>query len=185
MLHIVDNVVSRKVSVMSQQYPERLREHKFRQDQPKRVDYSQLWVPPSELVVPTGSDAEKDLLAIIRAIRNGYLVPNHCYRPGVDDNEPPDRLLAEKGIKHLHLGGRKSDVLLFLVEYETFVLLLDIKGHGVFQEEPPGSLLASLHHNALRRADALSVTERIQAAAERATNVAKAAFGLLPRKRRD
>lgn len=169
---------------MANQYPERVREPKFKQGPPKRVDYSQLWGRPSEFLVPEGSDAEKDLISIIRAIGNGNLVPNRCYRTGIDRDDPPDRLLIEQGIKHLHLGGPKSDTLLFLVEYETFVLLLDIQSHKVFEQEPPGSLLASLHHNALRRADALSALEKMQVAADKLARGAKAALGLLPRKPR-
>lgn len=169
---------------MAQQYPERLRNHKFEQDRPKRVDYAQLWSPPSTFVVPVGSDAEKDLLSITRCIGNGYLIPNHCYRNGVENNDPPDELLASKGIKHLHLGGRDSDVLLFLVEYGTFVLFLDIQSHRVFDQEPPGSLLASLHHNALRRADALAKVEREQQEADKKKAAEKAARGLLPRRKR-
>ena len=173
---------------MVQHYPERLRDPQFRQDQPKRVDYSQLWTPPDQRLIPLDSDAENDLIAVIRAIGAGNLVPRHCYRSGIETNEPPDRLLTEQGVKHLHLG-RKSDALLFLVEYETFVLLLDIKSHKVFEQEPPGSLLVSLHHNSLRRADTLAAIEKVKVAAEklaaRAAIGAKAALGLLPRKRRD
>lgn len=86
-------------------FPERLRNARFRQDQPKPVDYSVLWEERGG-IVPEDSEAEKDLLAIIYAIDRGNLVPERCYRRGVDRNHPEDRLLRDQGI---HLGGADSD----------------------------------------------------------------------------
>jgi hypothetical protein len=166
---------------MTTSFPERLRNARFEQDAPKRVDYAAAWEMRSR-GVEKGSQAEIDLLAIIYAIGAGNLVPERCYRHGVDRNHPRDELLEDRGIKHLHLGGADSDIVLYLVEYEEFVLLLEIGTHRDLETEPPGSILASLHHNCLRRADA-------QAAGDRAKRIAnKAAIffkGLLPRRPRD
>lgn len=160
-------------------YPERLRDPRFHQDKPKRVDYSALWKPKPHLV-PKGSSEEKDLLDIISAIGRGNRIPAHCYRNRIDLTE--DRLLEEQGIKHLHLGGASGDVILYLVEYDDFVLLLDIGSHKDLETEPPGSVLASLHHASLRRADEVSLSEKAQRAA---TNAAIALKGLLPKRKRD
>lgn len=160
-------------------YPERLRDEQFRQDKPKRVDYSALWKPKPHLV-PKGSAEEKDLLDIISAISRGNRVPAHCYRNRIGLTD--DRLLDEQGIKHLHLGGASGDVILYLVEYEHFVLLLDIGSHKDLETEPPGSILASLHHASLRHADELSLSEKAKQAT---ANAAIALKGLLPRRKKD
>lgn len=162
-------------------YPERVREPRFKQDRPKRVDYSLLWEKRPNLIA-RGSPEEKDLLAIIHAIDRGNLIPTHCYRNGIERNYPEDRLLDEQGIKHLHLGGASGNVILYLVEYETFVLLLEIGTHKDLETEPPGSVLASLHHACLRRADAESVSEKLYRAAGKAAIALK---GLLPKRDRD
>lgn len=164
---------------MSSSFPERLRNPRFSQGRPKRVDYSAAWQPRSRRIA-RGSQEEADLVAIIRSIGDGNLIPERCYRHGVDRTQ--DRLLDEQGIKHFHLGGADSDVILFLVEYDESVLLLEIGTHADLETEPPGSVLASLHQSCLRRADRQAVADRAQRIAAKTAAFVK---GLLPRKTRD
>lgn len=166
---------------MADDFPERLRNARFAQGKPKRVDYAAAWEQRNR-GVDQGSQAEIDLFAIIDAVGEGNLVPERCYRHGIDRNYPIDELLEDRGIKHLHLGGADSDIILYLVEYEDFVLFLEIGTHRDLETEPPGSVLASLHHNCLRRADAQATADRSKRIAERAAIFFK---GLLPRKPRD
>lgn len=107
---------------------------------PKFKDYSRR--------VVAGSQYEDDLNDIIDKIGGGYALPDRYYRAGIDRDE--DRLLDEQGIMHLHLGGRDSDVLLFLVQYEDRVVLLEINSHKHFTTEPKGTLLRALHDQALQ-----------------------------------
>lgn len=166
---------------MSQPFPERQRNARFVQDMPKPVDYAAAWVKGNR-EVEKGSKAEVDLFSIIHAIGAGDLVPNRCYRHGIERNFPRDELLEDRGIKHLHLGGADSDIILYLVEYEEFVLLLEIGTHRDLETEPPGSILASLHHNCLRRADAQATADRVNRIADKAAIFIK---GLLPRRPRN
>lgn len=160
-------------------FAERLRNPRFVQGRGKIVDYAANWAKDPRGVA-RDSEEEADLLAIIRAIGDGNFVPERCYRHGIDRDQ--DLLLNDYGIKHFHLGGADSDTVLFLVEYEEFVLFLDIGSHVAFASKPPGSVLRSLHDAALRRADALAARQR-QDREER--NREAAHSGLLSRRKRD
>lgn len=82
-------------------------------------------------------------------ISNGWELPDRFYRADIGKNK--DRLLEETGVKHLHLGGSGSDIILYLLELEDRVILLRISGHAYLEDEPRGSsLLAKL---GLRRPD--------------------------------
>ena len=82
-------------------------------------------------------------------ISNGWEIPDHFYRADIGKNK--DRLLEETGIKHLHLNGSGSDIIVYLIELEDRVILLRISGHAYLEDEPRGSgLLAKL---GLRRPD--------------------------------
>lgn len=70
-------------------------------------------------------------------ITNGWEIPDDFYR--VDLGKNKDRLLEETGIKHLHLNGRGSDIIVYLVELEDRVILLRISGHAYLEDEPRGS----------------------------------------------
>jgi hypothetical protein len=50
-------------------------------------------------------------------------------------------LLEETGVKHLHLGGRGSETVVYLVELADRVIMLRISGHAYLEDEPRGSLL--------------------------------------------
>ena len=157
---------------------ERLRNERFAQGRGKVVDYAANWNPSR--VPAKGSAEEKDLFDIIYALGAGNLIPEHCYRNGIE--RTADDLLDNYGIKHLHLGGGNSDTILFLAEYDDFVLLLEIGSHQAFADKPVGSVLRSLHDNALRRADKRSADER-EARIEAKKTAAKK--GLLARRKVD
>jgi hypothetical protein len=85
---------------------------------------------------------QDELLAIIDSIERGHGVPDRHYRAGIDRDR--DGLLEETGIMHLHLGGKDSDVLLFLIQYEDRVVLLETNTHMHFRTEPAGKNIAAL-----------------------------------------
>jgi hypothetical protein len=69
-------------------------------------------------------------------IVNGWRVPDEFYRSDIDENR--DRLLEEMGIKHLHLNGRGSDIIVYLIELEDQVIFLRIANHSYLEDEPRG-----------------------------------------------
>lgn len=99
-----------------------------------------------------------DLDEIEDCIEQGRRLPRRFYRSGLEVDDDP--LLADEGIKHLHLEHMGSDALLFAVEYEDRVVFLEVNTHKHFRSEPKGSVLLSLHHQCLKNED--------RAAAERA-----------------
>ena len=99
-----------------------------------------------------GTIYEDELNEIIEQISSGKGISEEFYRAGIDVDD--DELLEKEGIMHLHLGGKNSDVLLFLVQYPDRVVLLEINTHKHFRTEPVGSILKSLHDHYLARAAA-------------------------------
>lgn len=80
---------------------------------------------------------------LLDCIANGWEIPDEFYRFDLGKNK--DRLLDETGVKHLHLNGRGSDILVYLIELEDCVILLRISGHAYLEDEPRGgSLLEAL-----------------------------------------
>jgi hypothetical protein len=79
---------------------------------------------------------------IIESIERGDGVPEVNYRAGIDRDE--DALLADRGIMHLHLGGKDSDALVFLVQYSDRVVLLDTNTHVHFHTQPAGRNIVAL-----------------------------------------
>ena len=84
-----------------------------------------------------------DLEELLHRIGEGFALPDRFYRAGFDKGG--DELLEIEGVKHLHLGGRNSDVLVYLVEYEHVVQLLEINDHKAFSSKPIGHLLRANH----------------------------------------
>lgn len=124
-------------------------------------------------------DLVGDLARLIAKLESGVALPDRFYRAGVDRDE--DRLLDETGLKHLHLGGRHSDVLVFLVEYADRVVLLEINDHKHFRTDPPGTLLRALHGGLLGDEDAAAERRRIARTASRRLAIRS---GLRPRRPR-
>ncbi|MDH7974267.1 hypothetical protein QH494_18930 [Sphingomonas sp. AR_OL41] len=159
-------------------YPERLRSERFSQCAKRSIDYSPGFIDRGQRIAP-GSQAESDLKEVIRLLGGGSLLPEKFYRNGVGRDY--DQLLGDYGIKHLHLGGSTEDIILFLVEYEDSVLLLEVNGHEAFATKPVGSALRALHRSALQNFDSASTQNR---AARLAVKVGQVAKGLLPRRPR-
>ena len=121
---------------------------------------------------------QEELLDIIESIERGDGVPEAHYRAGIDRDR--DGLLEERGIMHLHLGGKDSDVLVFLVQYPDRVVLLETNSHVHFRTQPAGknivalsqAWLANLEHEMAEAAErarvAGAVAERREAEAKRA-----------------
>ena len=112
-----------------------------------------------------------ELVQIIRRIERGDGVPEEHYRDG---------LLEDKGIMHLHLGGKDSDVLVFLIQYAGEVVLLETNSHVHFRIQPAGKNILALSQSwlgnleraaaeAARQAqEAVEDAERQEAEAKRA-----------------
>ena len=83
-----------------------------------------------------------EMVRIVRSITQGGGVPEEHYRAGIDRDR--DGLLEEKGIMHLHLGGRDSDVLVFLIQYAEQVVLLESNSHVHFRTQPAGKNIVAL-----------------------------------------
>jgi len=108
---------------------------------PKRVHRSTLYTDRVDL--KNHPDLAQELLAIIRAIEKGHILPDRFYRRDLDTTT--DALLDQHGIMHLHLGTPDTPELVFLVQYADGVVLLEIDDHRHFSTLPPGKLLRQLH----------------------------------------
>lgn len=84
-----------------------------------------------------------DLKDIRNRIEQGWELEPHRYRKGIDQDD--DGMLTRTGIMHLHLGKPPGDDLLYLVQYDNKVIFLEVSGHEVFSDHPPGRLLADRH----------------------------------------
>jgi len=93
-------------------------------------------------------ELREELDDIIESIERGDGVPEAHYRAGVDRDE--DRLLADRGIMHLHLGGKDSDILVFLIQYADRVVLLETNTHVHFRTQPAGKNIVALSQGWLR-----------------------------------
>lgn len=89
------------------------------------------------------SQALRDELdEIIESIERGDGVADAHYRAGIDRDG--DGLLEERGVMHLHLGGKSSDTLVFLVQYADRVVLLETNTHVHFRTQPAGKNIVAL-----------------------------------------
>lgn len=79
---------------------------------------------------------------IIESVERGDGVDEAHYRFGIDRDE--DALLTDTGIMHLHLGGKASDVLVFLIQYFDRVVLLETNTHVHFHTQPAGKNISAL-----------------------------------------
>ena len=102
---------------------------------------------------------------IIEGIERGDGVPEAHYRAGIDrDDDPP---LDQQGIMHLHLGGKDSDVLVFLIQYADRVVLLESNTHVHFRTQPAGKNILALTQSWLG-----NLEREMQQAAEQARTAA-------------
>jgi hypothetical protein len=81
-----------------------------------------------------------DFNELVDCIHNGHEIDPRFYRREIGLNK--DRLLEETGVKHLHLGGSGSDVIVYVLEREDDVLFLRISDHRYLEDEPRGYLLS-------------------------------------------
>lgn len=113
----------------------------------KRVFFSDQYSDKVLATLPEEMRAqcERDLYDLQETIEQGHTVSRRFYRRGLEANDPPDELLDQHGIMHLHLAGQDSDILLFLVQFEEDVFFLQVDDHRHFQSWPKGKLLKQLH----------------------------------------
>jgi hypothetical protein len=129
----------------------RIRDERFREGVGRDVIRAPTFVDWTNTIFSV-DELEAEFNEIVDCLLEGKLIPEKYYRHRIEHS--PDALLASEGIKHLHLGGRDSEIILFLVEYEDRVVLLEANDHRHFASKPEGSLLLSLHHACLRAEDA-------------------------------
>lgn len=116
-----------------------------------------------------------NLLEFVRRIEQGHELPPKFYRNGI--GQTPDDLLAHTGIKHIHLGTVKTDVLLFVQEFDDIVVLLEIADHrSNFHQVPVGATLTKNHIASVQAQVPGWAATAAQAAAaiKRATRIAAA-----------
>ena len=106
---------------------------------PKRVHITD-WNDHAGIAKDPGLRAEPE--EIIESIERGDGVPEKYYRAGIDQDQ--DELLRQRGIMHLHLGGRHSDTLVFLVQYADVVVLMESNSHVHFRTTPKGRNIVAL-----------------------------------------
>lgn len=87
-----------------------------------------------------------DFNEVLDCLHNGEEIPDRFYKLNVDRHG--DRLLNEIGVKHLHLGGQGSDVIVYFAEFDRAVELIEINGHIHLESEPRGAALRGYfrHH---------------------------------------
>ncbi len=119
---------------------------KLEQIQPtaKIVHRMSTWSTPAH--VTAGSAEAEHVARIIRAIERGNPIPTVYFRKGVGLS--PDFLLETEGIMHLHLGKPNTPELLYLVQYPTDVVLLEVSDHSHFVR-PIGARLKAVHDTIL------------------------------------
>jgi hypothetical protein len=81
-------------------------------------------------------DLQEGLWRIQAAIEAGSALPSFAYRRSTR----PDRLLEREGMMHLHLAEGSRE-LLYLIQYDAYVVFLEVSDHGHFDNEPPGAVL--------------------------------------------
>ena len=82
---------------------------------------------------------KNELHEILDCLHNGWAIPERYYPGGIDARG--DRLLSEIGVKHLHLDGQGSDIIVYLAEFEDWVELIEINTHVHLESEPRGESL--------------------------------------------
>ncbi len=83
------------------------------------------------------TEAEQlSIATIIAAIYGGTPLPAEAYRR--DHLTTHDTLLSREGIMHLHFSDTDDNKLLFLEQYDTYVVLIAISDHAEFKTKPKG-----------------------------------------------
>ena len=115
----------------------------------KRLHVSPSWSPSWRDAIGLSKRPElaEALVTIRRYITQNLDLPERFYRK--DRLSSPDRLLEEDAIMHLHLGDPGTRELVFLRQYPSDVVFLEISNHDHFANDPPGSVLRQLHESKL------------------------------------
>lgn len=84
-------------------------------------------------------------------IRNGFGLPEEMYRRNIDTTE--DLLLSYAGIMHIHPLGKGTEEVLYLVQTEKCVGLLELTDHRHFDcvQSPHSSELISIHGEFIKK----------------------------------
>ncbi len=83
------------------------------------------------------TEAEQlSIATIMAAIADGTALPATAYRR--DHMTTHDTLLTREGIMHLHFSDTDDNKLLFVEQYDTYVVLIAISDHGEFKSKPKG-----------------------------------------------
>lgn len=93
-----------------------------------------------------------ELADIILDIENGVGAQKWRYRRS-GRQVPVDETLKRYGLMHLHLTRKHGGQLLWLLQYDDHVLLLEVSDHSTFGDIPPGSRLVSYHAKAIADAE--------------------------------
>ena len=120
---------------------------------------------------------EDPFLDILMAIQDGTPLPSWAYRRDIDTT--PDQLLEMHGIMHLHLGSQSSNELLFLLQFDDHVTLLEISTHKHFETDPPGILLIKLHEAKVAALHAATAEARAEEASAKKAARTAAIRGIL------
>jgi len=132
---------------------------------PKEVVRHRGWYrKPDQLTARQRSDFS----TIVERLSRGTSI-EEFYRRDIDKDH--DELLAREGILHLHFGGKGSDVLLYLIQYPTDIVLLCIDTHVHLDESPPGKRLLNL----AREADQMAIESFLHAQEQRSKRTASLA----------
>lgn len=104
---------------------------------PKLVFYFQGSVDEFDVFVRLTEADQEALLDIIEYIEQGKSL-DRFYRRGIGLTR--DELLEKYGVMHLHLSSKSSKALLYLVQCDSFVVLLEVNDHK-HVKHPVGKLL--------------------------------------------
>lgn len=108
------------------------------QAKPKRIHLSPNWFDRTGK--GNTEPYRSNLLEFRCRIEQGHELPPRFYRNHIGKNV--DELLDATGVKHIHLGTTKDDVLLFVQEFDDFIVLLEIADHKAnFNQIPIGKVL--------------------------------------------
>ena len=88
--------------------------------------------------VQFGEKEQRDYEKIHDLLKSGGSLEKY-YRSGIDNSADP--LLTTHCVMHLHLGGKNSDTLLYLVQFQDHVIELCIDSHVHVDDVPPGKKL--------------------------------------------
>lgn len=85
----------------------------------------------------------ENLVHIVRCIENGHAIPEQFYRSRREETD--DELLEMLGVMHLHLDHPGCRELLYLVQFDDHVVLLEVSDHIHVDTTPRGEILKRIH----------------------------------------